>query len=109
MKKSGCKTCGSSEFFVMGSGQTLCKCGKPIQDPQKKPKTSYYKTQAELIAKISLLKRNIDKCLDERDEEGFNKYVFELKVCQRYLKTRMNYSNSGFKERLEGKFLNKEV
>ncbi|WHY00516.1 IDEAL domain-containing protein [Neobacillus sp. DY30] len=59
------------------------------------------KTKAELITKISLLKRKIDQCLDERDQEAFNRLTFELRVCQRYLETRMNTTETSIKERLE--------
>lgn len=107
MKKNVCKSCGSSEYYFMGSGEKRCKCGKPIN--KKKPaKTGKFdsKTQAEFIAKISLLKRKIDQCLDERDQEGFHKYVFELKVCQRYIKMLPNYKESNLKKRLEDNFLN---
>lgn len=95
-----CKTCGSAEFFVMGSGEKRCKCGRTLKD-----KKAFSETYANLITKISLLKREIDRCLDDRDQEGFNKYVFELKVCQRYLNKGMNHSSS--KRRLEDHFLNK--
>lgn len=59
------------------------------------------RTKAELITKISLLKRKIDQCLDERDQEAFNRLTFELRVCQRYLETRMNAKETGVKERWE--------
>ena len=59
------------------------------------------RTKAELITKISLLKRKIDQCLDDRDQEAFIRYTFELKVCQRYLETCMNSTEAGVKERLE--------
>ncbi|MEC1520680.1 IDEAL domain-containing protein [Neobacillus niacini] len=58
------------------------------------------RNKAELITKISLLKRRIDQCLDERDQEAFNRLSFELKVCQRYLETRMNTPETSVKERL---------
>ncbi|MEH7273102.1 IDEAL domain-containing protein [Neobacillus vireti] len=45
------------------------------------------KKKAELLTKISLLKRKIDQCLDERDREGFFQFSYELKVCQRHLGT----------------------
>lgn len=57
--------------------------------------------KADLITKISLLKREIDKCLDERDQERFYQLSFELKVCQRYLETCMNHKEVSFKKRLE--------
>jgi hypothetical protein len=59
------------------------------------------KKKAELIAKISLLKRKIDQCLDERDREGFIQLSYELKVCKRYLGTLMNYPQNRLKGRLE--------
>ena len=43
--------------------------------------------KAELITKISLLKRKIDQCLDERDRQGFYHLSLELKMCQHYLET----------------------
>ena len=59
------------------------------------------KNKAELITKISLLKRKIDQCLDERDQEAFNRLTFELRVCQRYLETRMNTSETSVTKRWE--------
>jgi hypothetical protein len=59
------------------------------------------RNKAELITKISLLKRKIDQCLDERDQEAFNRLTFELRVCQRYLETRMNDTDSSVKEQLK--------
>ncbi|MEH7011266.1 IDEAL domain-containing protein [Neobacillus niacini] len=46
------------------------------------------RNKADLITKISLLKQEIDKCLDVRDQEGFYQLSFDLKVCQRYLQNR---------------------
>ena len=43
--------------------------------------------KAELITRISLLKRKIDQCLDERDRQGFYHLSLELKLCQHYLET----------------------
>jgi hypothetical protein len=57
--------------------------------------------KAELIAKISLLKRQIDTCLDNRDREGFIQLSYELKVCQRYLGTLMNNPENTLKGHLE--------
>lgn len=59
------------------------------------------KKKAELIAKISLLKRQIDRCLDHRDREGFIQLSYELKVCQRYLGTLMNNPENSLKQHLE--------
>ncbi|MGX6445573.1 IDEAL domain-containing protein [Neobacillus sp. K501] len=98
MKENGCKVCGSSEFFVMGSGEKRCKCGRTLNE-NKRP----FLTEAELITKISLLKREIDRCLDERDQQGFHQYVLKLKVNQRRLKKRMQDSRS--KRRFENQFL----
>jgi IDEAL domain len=100
MKDNGCKVCGSSEFFIMGSGEKRCKCGKTLNE-NKRP----FLTEAELITKISLLKREIDRCLDERDQDGFHQYVLELKVNQRRLKKRMHHSLP--KKRYENQFLSK--
>ena len=57
--------------------------------------------KAELIAKISLLKQQIDRCLDNRDREGFIQLSYELKVCQRYLGTLMNNPENTLKEHLK--------
>ena len=57
--------------------------------------------KADLITKISLLKQRIDKCLDERDREGFYHLSLELKVCQHYLETCFNNTEVRFKKHLE--------
>ena len=62
----------------------------------------HQKKQAEVISKISLLKRAIDKCLDERDKETFKMLTSELRVCQHVLQKGMNdplvYSKEGLKQ-----------
>lgn len=58
------------------------------------------RNKADLITKISLLKKEIDTCLDERNEERFYRLSFELKVCNRYLETLMSSPQISFKERL---------
>ncbi|WP_040207064.1 IDEAL domain-containing protein [Neobacillus jeddahensis] len=100
MKKLICKYCGNAEFTVLDVGVTLCKCGVRLtkssdyrcQYPQKKNKqlSMDQKRQAEMISKVSLLKREIDRCLDERDEERFHKLTFELRLCQHFLTKGVN-------------------
>jgi len=108
MKKLVCKHCGNAEFTMLQVGEALCKCGLHLtkigdyrwEKPQywRKQSTVNPKLQAEVIAKISLLKREIDKCLDERDEEGFRKRTFELKVCQHYLEGKKKRIEVPFRE-----------
>ncbi|MFB3165519.1 IDEAL domain-containing protein [Neobacillus sp. 179-J 1A1 HS] len=57
--------------------------------------------KAEVITKISLLKQKIDQCLDDRDREGFIRFSYELKVCQRYLGTLMKNPQNRLKGQLE--------
>jgi hypothetical protein len=111
MKKLICKSCGNAEFTVLNVGENLCKCGLRLtkltdyafEKPQKKNERARLDQQrrAEVISKISLLKREIDKCLDERDEEGFKKRTFELKLCQHFLGTGVTDTQVRFKERLK--------
>ncbi|MFZ7946793.1 IDEAL domain-containing protein [Neobacillus sp. 19] len=89
MKKLVCKYCGNAEFYVLNVNETLCKCGvrlTKLSDYRNAPKPNKeQKRQADAISRVSLLKREIDKCLDERDEERFNKLTYELRVHQHYL------------------------
>ncbi|WP_420491857.1 IDEAL domain-containing protein [Neobacillus niacini] len=65
--------------------------------------------KAELITRISLLKRKIDQCLDERDRQGFYHLSLELKVCQHYLETCTTNHEVRYKrgfEQKRGNFLN---
>ncbi|MGG3560689.1 IDEAL domain-containing protein [Neobacillus rhizosphaerae] len=59
------------------------------------------KRQTELIFKISLIKRKIDTCLDERDQDGFKKLTSELKACEKALKTGTPYPKSRVRERIQ--------
>ncbi len=111
MKKLVCKYCGNAEFTVLNVGETLCKCGLRLtklsdyaQEKPQRPRDHHYldqKRQAEVISKISLLKREIDKCLDERDEEGFKKRTYEIKLWQHFLETGVHDPQIRFKERLK--------
>ncbi|EKN66525.1 hypothetical protein BABA_15487 [Neobacillus bataviensis LMG 21833] len=102
MKKLVCKYCGNAEFYVLSVNETLCKCGVRLTKPsdylrEDSPKwRGDQRRQAEAISKISLLKREIDKCLDERDQERFKKLTYELRVSQYALTD----SKAHFKERL---------
>ncbi|MFJ7726075.1 IDEAL domain-containing protein [Neobacillus sp. NPDC097160] len=102
MRKLVCKYCRNAEFYVLNVNETLCKCGVRLTKlsdylSEDSPKwRGDQKRQAEVISKISLLKREIDKCLDERDQERFKKLTYELRACQLYL----NDPKTRFKERL---------
>jgi uncharacterized OB-fold protein len=96
MKKLFCKYCGNGEFYVLNLHETMCKCGFKLtklsdyrrveSKTEKNPLLRAYDQQkAEVIAKISLLKREIDKCLDDRNKERFEKLSLELKVQQNFL------------------------
>ncbi|MCM3763985.1 IDEAL domain-containing protein [Neobacillus niacini] len=111
MKKLICKYCGNKEFYVLTVHETLCKCGMHLTKPSDyrleddhKWKELYqleHKREASLISRISLLKRAIDKCLDERDQAGFQKLTAELRTCQNSLRQ----PRTRLKERLNGKSL----
>ncbi|MEO2075124.1 MAG: hypothetical protein ABGX20_06975 [Bacillus sp. (in: firmicutes)] len=111
MRKLLCKNCGNAEFYVINMNETLCKCGCRLSklsdyrwEESKKWKEVYHaeqKRQTELIFKISLLKRKIDTCLDERDLEGFNKFTSELKACQNALKSGATPPAARLRERVQ--------
>ena len=100
MKKLLCKYCGNAEFYVLNVNETLCKCGVRLTKLSDYRREEQWhkgqKRQAEVVSKISLLKREIDNCLDERDPERFKKLTYELRVCQHVL----NDSKARFKGRL---------
>jgi hypothetical protein len=92
MKKLVCRYCGNKEFYLLIGNETLCKCGLHLTRPSdyrledNNKWKAEQKRQADLISKISLLKRAIDKCLDERDQAGFQKLTAELQACQQSLR-----------------------
>ncbi|MFF2447207.1 IDEAL domain-containing protein [Neobacillus sp. NPDC058068] len=92
MKKLLCKYCGNAEFYVVNLHETVCKCGLRLtklsdyrREGTKPAEYPSQKQQADLISKISILKREIDKCLDEREQEGFHQLSLELKGCEEEL------------------------
>ncbi|MCM3570512.1 hypothetical protein [Neobacillus mesonae] len=95
MKKLVCRKCGNDQFYVLHVNETLCKCGARLtklsdyyaERPSfwEKHFSLEQERQAEMIARVSLLKWEIDKCLDEHDEDGFKKAANELKECQDFL------------------------
>jgi uncharacterized protein YpiB (UPF0302 family) len=103
MKKLICRNCGNAEFTVLNVGETLCKCGRRLtksSDYQRENSQKWAENQrrrAEMISKISLLKREIDQCLDARDEEGFKKRAFELKLCHHFLDHALQDSQQRYK------------
>lgn len=108
MKKLVCRYCGNKEFYVLNGNETLCKCGLHLTRPSdyrleedNKWKEIYkmeYKRKADIISKISLLKREIDKCLDERDQAGFQRLTAELHACQKSLLHPQTRPKGRFKE-----------
>ncbi|TWD99421.1 hypothetical protein FB550_10756 [Neobacillus bataviensis] len=107
MKKLICRNCGNEEFKVLNVGETLCRCGRrltKLSDYQWENSQKWKEDQrrrAEIISKISLLKREIDKCLDERDEEGFKKRTFELKLCHHFLDNALQDSQHRYKKHIK--------
>ncbi|MDF2854612.1 MAG: hypothetical protein K0Q87_463 [Neobacillus sp.] len=59
--------------------------------------------KVDLLTKISLLKQKIDKCLDERDREGFYHLSLELRLYQHYLETCFTNTTVPFKKPFEPK------
>ncbi|WP_160724147.1 hypothetical protein [Bacillus sp. USDA818B3_A] len=107
MRKLICKSCGNAEFNVLNVGETLCKCGKRLTklndyawESSQKWK-DVQRRRAEIISKMSLLKREIDLCLDRRDEEGFKKRTFELKLCQQFLDNALQDPQHRLRERIK--------
>ncbi|WP_423800088.1 IDEAL domain-containing protein [Neobacillus sp. SAB-20_R2A] len=102
MKKLSCRYCGNKEFYVLSVNETLCKCGmrlKKFSDYHTERDAKWeqlfrkeQKRKAELISKISLLTREIDSCLDNRDESRFQELTEELKTCWRALHIGRNHS-----------------
>ena len=111
MGKLLCKVCGNDEFQVLNVNEALCKCGLRLtnlsdylSEERKIGKEHFYldlKRQAEVITKVSLLKREIDECLDVRDQEAFKKLTSELIVYQQVLQTGVYIRRVTFKERLK--------
>ncbi|MCL6573523.1 MAG: IDEAL domain-containing protein [Bacillus sp. (in: Bacteria)] len=96
MKKLSCKYCGNGEFYVLNLQETMCKCGykltklsdyRMVESQTEKNSLLHTNDQqkAEVIAKISLLKSEIDKCLDDRNKKRFETLSLELKVLQNFL------------------------
>ncbi|AZU64544.1 IDEAL domain-containing protein [Neobacillus mesonae] len=96
MKKLVCRKCGNDQFYVLHVNETLCKCGARLNKLSdyraewppgwKKHLELERERQAEIIARISLLKRQIDKSLEKRDQAGFKKLTNELKACEQLLR-----------------------
>lgn len=107
MKNLICKNCGNAEFKVLAVGETLCKCGRRLtmlsdyRWGNTTKWTELQKRRAEIISKISLLKREIDKCLDERDEEGFMKRTLELNLCEHFLGRELQVSEHQLMEAIK--------
>jgi uncharacterized protein YpiB (UPF0302 family) len=111
MGKLLCKVCGNDKFQVLNVNEALCKCGlrlTNLNDHLSKErnigKEHFYldqKRQAEVITKVSLLKRAIDECLDVRDQEAFKKLTSELLVYQQVLQKGVYVHRVTSKERLK--------
>lgn len=102
MKKLVCKHCGNSEFTIMSSYHSLCNCGrlmKKVEDFKKEEPTpsdeivnrlisSSNGIIAEIFLNISLLRYEINKSLDERNEETFYILSSELVDYEEMFKKR---------------------
>jgi IDEAL domain len=103
MRELACKVCGNDGFQLLNVNETLCKCCLRLtklsnhhSEESKRQTERFYLNQrnrAEVISKVNLLKRAIDKCLDERDKETFKKLTSELKVYQHFLQKGPNNEN----------------
>jgi hypothetical protein len=103
MRKLICKNCGNAEFILLGLNEKLCKCGRRLTklSDYRWEETRRFKEiiserqrrQAEMVSRISLLKREIDQCLDLRDKERFQKLSAELKACETVVKNGGTYVN----------------
>ena len=94
MKKFECKACGNTIFSISKLDEFYCRCGQKLTAPcdakiegENGFIDSVRKLYAEAIVKISLLTREIDICLDERNEERFNKVSSELNLYKQIIKT----------------------
>lgn len=94
MKKFECSACGDTIFSSSNQDEFTCNCGERMTAPWDTKSeggngfiVSVRKLYADAIIKISLLTREIDLCLDERNEERFKKASSELKFYKEIIKT----------------------
>ncbi|MGG1679219.1 IDEAL domain-containing protein [Neobacillus sp. NRS-1170] len=92
MKELVCKMCGNDEFIWGDSEKVVCKCGLVLKIPcenaaQEKLMKASQKLKTEIIVKVSLLTKEIDKCLDDRNKRRFHKLSAELKQYNEILNT----------------------
>ena len=94
MKKFECKACGDTIFYSSDRDEFNCRCGEKFTAPcdTKSEREdgfidSVRQLYAEAIIKVNLLTREIDICLDKRNEERFNKVSSELNLYKQIIKT----------------------
>jgi hypothetical protein len=84
MEKIICKCCGN-EFLLGGhSGKVICQCGSILRisgtlSEQERVFKASQKLKAEIILQASLIRREIDRCLDDRNKERFQKLSSQLR------------------------------
>src|SRR5919199_1693219 len=95
MIKFVCESCGHTVFSTDNFDEIVCRCGQTLTKANDKKSTtaqdgfidSVHKHIADAVLKISLLKREIDKCLDERNKEKFKKVSSELSLYEEIVNT----------------------
>jgi transcription initiation factor TFIIIB Brf1 subunit/transcription initiation factor TFIIB len=95
MKKLVCKLCGNENVIMEYGDKVICRCGLVLRIPgvdgvnsgQERVIKASQKVKAELILQVSLLKREIDQCLDDRNKERFQKLSSQLKHLHEIVNT----------------------
>jgi hypothetical protein len=91
MKKFECKECRHAFSTIENTAYIMYRCGsklvKPIIDIKSGFMNSFHKLYVEAVLNISLLKREMDECLVERNKERFKKISSELNLYTAIVKT----------------------
>lgn len=97
MKNLVCKLCGNDQFNIRTPDRVMCKCGlvlkinnDKLDAAQEQVVKASQKLKAEIILRVSLLNREIDKCLDNKNKERFKNLTTELKHYHEILNTEIH-------------------